>query len=66
VDEPARATKHAEEESDRRVGNLALLGIFLILVGIGAWLVFALDHARKIDDCVAQGRRNCAPIEAPR
>ena len=27
------------------------------------WLVNALVDARKADDCIAQGRRNCNPID---
>jgi hypothetical protein len=56
-----------ERESDdqRQRANLVLLVVFLVVVGIGVWLVNALINARNADDCIAQGRRNCNPIEAP-
>jgi hypothetical protein len=51
------------EERERRQANLILLFGFLIVVGISVWLVNALLEQGRIDDCAAQGRRNCAPIE---
>lgn len=57
------ARKAAERE--RVIGNIVLLLIFAALVGIGVWLSFALMDARRADECIASGRRNCAPIEVP-
>ena len=39
-----------EKESDaaRRSGNLVLLVLFVIIVGIGLWLVNAMVDARRI------------------
>jgi len=56
---------HRESESDRRFFNIFMLVFFLVIAGIGIWLANALIDARKADDCLAQGRRNCAPIEVP-
>jgi hypothetical protein len=37
-----------------------------VITGAGLWLVNAMVAQRDIDNCLAQGRRNCAaPIEAP-
>jgi hypothetical protein len=37
-----------------------------LLVAIGIWLANAMVDARRADDCLSSGRRNCAPhIEAP-
>jgi hypothetical protein len=57
----------AEKESDdeRRRANLVLLVFFVVIVGIGVWLVDALIDARNADECIAQRLRNCNPIEAP-
>ena len=56
-----------ESESDRRRFNIFMLVFFLAITGAGIWLAKAMVDARKADDCIAQGRRNCAPIEvAPR
>jgi len=54
-----------ETEADRRTANIVLLVGFLILVGSGIWLVNALLEARKADECMSSGRRNCNPIEVP-
>jgi hypothetical protein len=54
-----------ESESDRRALNIFLLVFFVLIAGIGIWLANALVDARKADDCLSQGRRNCAPIEVP-
>ena len=54
-----------EDERDRRATNVFLLAIFLVIAGGGIWLGKAMHDARKADNCIAQGRRNCAPIEIP-
>jgi hypothetical protein len=54
-----------EDEGERRTTNI-VIGIFVIVViGIGVWLVDALLEQRRLDDCAAQGRRNCAPVTIP-
>jgi hypothetical protein len=56
-----------EEARDRRAANIFLLVFAVVLVGIGIWLGNALVDARKADDCLSSGRRNCSPIDvAPR
>jgi hypothetical protein len=65
MDEPPRNHDHVESERERRIANLVLLAFFVVLVGAGYWLINAMFEQRVLDDCVAQGRRNCAPIEAP-
>ena len=54
-----------ETEAERRRNNIVLLVFFAVIVGIGVWLVNALIDARRIDDCIAQRRPNCMPVEAP-
>jgi hypothetical protein len=54
-----------ETESDRKLANIALAVGFVVLVGAGIWLANAMVDARKADDCLSSGRRNCNPIEAP-
>ena len=67
MDEPQtpRPDAYRERPRDRRIANLVLLGLLIILVGGGIWLANAMFEQRMIDDCVAQGRRNCMPIETP-
>jgi hypothetical protein len=54
-----------QRDAERRSGNLVLLVLFVIIVGIGLWLVNAMVDARRIDDCISQNLRNCSPIDVP-
>jgi len=54
-----------QRDAERRSGNLVLLVLFVVIVGIGLWLVNAMVDARRIDDCISQNLRNCNPIEVP-
>ena len=54
-----------QEARDRRTANIFLLVAGAVLVGIGVWLANAMIDARRADDCMSSGRRNCNPIEAP-
>jgi hypothetical protein len=54
------------DPSDHRgLENLLLLGAFVVLVAAGIWLLGSMADLRKVQDCAAQGRRNCATIERP-
>ena len=52
-----------EDERDRRAINIFLLVAAALFIGAGVWLVDALLTARKADDCMSAGRRNCTPVE---
>jgi hypothetical protein len=55
-----------EEARDRRAANIFLLVAGGLLVAVGIWLGNALVDARRADNCLASGSRNCAPrIDAP-
>jgi hypothetical protein len=56
-----------EEETDaeRRKANLIILAVTVLLIGGGIWLVNAMIDARKAEECMESGRRNCNPIEVP-
>jgi hypothetical protein len=54
-----------ESDRERRTTNIVIALFFVAVVGAGIWLANALIDQRKLDDCIAQGRRNCAPIEVP-
>ena len=54
-----------QEARDRRAANLFLLTAAVVLVAAGVWLANAMVDARRADDCLASGRRNCNPIEVP-
>jgi hypothetical protein len=52
-----------EDERDRRATNIFLLVAAVLFIGAGVWLVDALLAARKADECISAGRRNCTPVE---
>ena len=54
-----------DEEGERTTANIILLVGFVLLVGGGVWLANAMIDARKADECLSSGRRNCSPIEVP-
>jgi hypothetical protein len=54
-----------QEARDRRAANIFLLVAGALLVGIGVWLANAMVDARRADDCMSSGRRNCGRIETP-
>ena len=57
--------KNDDEERDRRAANNFLLVAAVVLIGAGVWLVDAMIKAKRADDCMSAGRRNCSPIEVP-
>jgi hypothetical protein len=68
MDEPQLSNddKYVETARERRIGNALLLFFLILIVGGGIWLANAMFEQRRLDDCMAQGRANCAPpIEAP-
>jgi len=54
-----------EDEGNRMVENAVLLGVFAVLVAAGIWLLGTMADIRKVQDCAAQGRRNCGTIDVP-
>ena len=60
-----RSAARKLEHRERTVTNIVLLLIFAALVGIGVWLSNAMLDARRADECISSGRRNCNPIELP-
>jgi hypothetical protein len=60
-----RSAARKLEDRERIVTNIVLLFILVALVAIGVWLSNALLDARRADECISSGRRNCNPIELP-
>lgn len=54
-----------EDESNRSIENAVMFGFFAVLVAVGIWLLGTMADIRKVQDCAAQGRRNCVTVEAP-
>ena len=65
MDEQIQRKSREQEERERTTTNLVMLLFFVAIVGIGIWLANAMLDARRADECITQGRRNCNPIEAP-
>jgi hypothetical protein len=57
--------RHGNREGNRNLENAVMLGFFVVLVAAGVWLLGTMADIRKVQDCAAQGRRNCATIEVP-
>ncbi len=54
-----------ETPGERRMINLLIVGIILFILAAAFWLGDALLDARRADECIASGRRNCAPMTVP-
>jgi hypothetical protein len=63
---PSGSGDQPETESERRLINIMIVGFILFVIGAGLWLGDALLEARRMDECMSSGRRNCAPITVPR
>jgi len=55
-----------EDEGDGHSGNrvVFLVGVAVVVV-LGIWLVNKLIEMRNMQNCLASGRSNCAPITTP-
>ena len=51
-------------ESGRRRGNIASLIAAVVLAALGYWAFTAIEHMRKLQTCLAEGRRDCVQIES--
>jgi hypothetical protein len=57
-DEPVNYTQ-------RMLMNLMAIAVVCLLIGVGVWLADTIAEMERDQDCVLQGRQNCAPIEVP-
>jgi hypothetical protein len=64
-DNPEKPQTPEEQARDRRAANIFLLTAAVVLIAVGVWLGDALVAARKADECLSSGRRNCGPIDVP-
>jgi hypothetical protein len=55
----------AESARDRRTANIVLVGFIILVVGGGLWMMNAFFNQRAMNDCLAEGRRDCVPIDVP-
>jgi hypothetical protein len=64
----ARFEQEQDEPIDyrhRMIMNLIALAILILLVGLGVWIADTISDVQREQDCLVQGRSNCAPIEVP-
>jgi hypothetical protein len=54
-----------DNQGNRKIENAVMLGFFIVLVVAGIWLLATMADIRRVQDCAAQGRRNCSTIEVP-
>lgn len=54
---------HRREDAHSQRAALVGLAICLALVLGGLYLVYALKKSAALQDCVMQGRTNCAPVD---
>jgi hypothetical protein len=65
TDTGGAAPEPPDEPGNRNVENAVMLGFVVMLAAAGVWLLGTMADIRKVQDCAAQGRRNCATIEVP-
>ena len=49
----------------RMIMNLIALAILTSLLGFGVWIADTISDLQREQDCLMQGRSNCAPIDVP-
>ena len=59
------APEPPKDQGNRNVENAVMLGFFAVLVALGIWLLSTMADVRKMQDCAAQGHRNCVSIDVP-
>lgn len=73
VDDLARFERDREENDPEEVVdyrqrtfmNVVALVVVTLLVSTGVWLADTIAGMERDQDCMMQGRANCAPIELP-
>jgi hypothetical protein len=49
----------------RMLMNAIAAAVVILLIGAGVWIADTIADLQRNQDCVLQGRVNCAPIELP-
>lgn len=66
IDDLARYEEDAPiDYRQRTLMNVIAMAIVTLLVAAGVWIADTIAVMEKDEDCVMQGRANCAPIELP-
>lgn len=56
--------KRRTRRSEKPFGIVPVVILLVLVVG-GLFLIFEMRDMANIQDCVASGRRNCAPLDVP-
>jgi hypothetical protein len=59
---PPNPSAHSERQR-RRLAVAVRLGMISLLALAGLWLVFEMDKARRAQECLESGRRNCRILD---
>jgi hypothetical protein len=68
ADDLAQYEQDLEEPIDyrhRMLMNVIAIAIVTFLVSAGVWIADTIAGMEKDQDCVMQGRGNCAPVDVP-
>jgi len=49
----------------RMLMNVIAVAVVTMLIAVGVWLADTIADRQRDQDCVLQGRQNCAPIQVP-
>ncbi len=69
IDHLAQYEQDQEKEDEnvnyphRMLMNVIAVAVVTVLIGVGVWLADTIADMERDQDCVLQGRQNCAPIE---
>jgi len=66
ADDLARYEKEHDEPVDyrrRMLMNVIAVAIVTLLIAAGVWIADSIADLQKDQDCIMQGRTDCAPIE---
>jgi hypothetical protein len=53
---------HQDDDDDHATRSLAALVVVLFLALVALYIVVRLREQGEIEDCLMQGRTNCAPV----
>jgi hypothetical protein len=70
LDDLAQYEQDREEDehvdyAQRMLMNVIAVAVVTMLIGVGVWLADTIADMQREQDCVLQGRQNCAPIVIP-
>jgi hypothetical protein len=70
ADDLSRYERVRDDERDdfrhRMLANIAAFAFTVALTAVGLWLAVSIADLRRTQDCVLEGRRDCARISSPR